>query len=71
MLDPRDQVLEHDFDFVFSISSKNWNEERESFFGSKAFSIILRHIKKYLVEASANIVSSSFKFLTEGKLESN
>jgi hypothetical protein len=62
MLEPRDQVLEHNFSFdcPVSLSGPALHEWRED---------LLCHIHSFLVETASNVISVAFRFLCEGQLE--
>ncbi len=62
MLEPRDQVMEHEFNFQLQLSTKNVEELKSG----KVSSNIQEKIKTFLVESSGNVTSAAFKLLCKG-----
>lgn len=63
MLDHRDRSCEQPFDFRVEISLREIERPDFIFIRSKSYELILKHIKGYLVESVANILSVSFRSL--------
>lgn len=68
LLEPRDNVLEHDFSFNLEFSLDR-PEQQINFIRSIYYDDIVKNVKKFLVEASSNVVSVAFKLLSEEKME--
>ena len=69
LLEPRDQVLEHEFSFQQEVMREELKQKQYKFIGSQIYKNILEKIKKFLVEAIDNVVSIAFNFLCTGQLE--
>jgi hypothetical protein len=69
-LDARDQVMEHEFEFEFDLSMEHqrWLEG-ETFLKSNLHEAVKQQLKKFLVEAASNVVSTAFRHLCKGDLE--
>jgi hypothetical protein len=70
LLESRDQVLEHAFNFDEKYSNEEFEYDRLDFTKSRLYGIILKKIKTFLVEAVSNVTSVAFKFMCKGELES-
>jgi hypothetical protein len=70
LLEPRDQVLEHTFDFEEKYASEEFKYDKLDFTKSRLYEAILKKIKTFLVEAVSNVTSAAFKFMCRGELES-
>ena len=68
MLDPRDQVMEHKFNFNFNIHDPALLKEGDNFFESRLYEKIKRSVKEFLVEAVSNVVSAGFLYLNRTDL---
>lgn len=66
LLDPRDVVLEHKFDLQCDIVTDDLAVNK--FFKSRSFDKIQEKIKHFLVDAVGNILSISFRYLSERKM---
>jgi hypothetical protein len=72
MLEPRDQVLEHSFNFEEDIDREELiqlHQENSSIIKNSFYKAVLKKVKIFLVEAVSNVVSASFKFMCDLKLE--
>ena len=68
MLEPRDQVLEHEFNFNINLNDPHLFSPGENIIDSNFYIELKRNIKKFLVEAVSNVVSVGFKFLCKNEL---
>lgn len=68
MLEPRDQILEHEFDFTIPIDKQEIGRRDFKFPGSQLYWDILNRIRRFLAEATSNVTSVAFKFLCQGDL---
>lgn len=68
MLEPRDQILEHEFDFTITIDRAEIIRRDFKFAGSQLYWDILHKIRTFLTEATSNVASVAFKFLCQGDL---
>ena len=68
-LDPRDQVLQHKFNFVFDLKDETLFKKGQNFLKSKLYQKIKRSVKEFLVEAVSNVVSAGFHHLNQKDLE--
>ena len=66
MLEPRDQVLEHDFDFEVPINLEGGSELPDFI---QLRQDIMTHYQSFLVETASNVVSIAFGMLSEDKLD--
>ena len=68
LLDPRDQVMEHKFNFNFNVHDPALLKEGDNFFESRLYEKIKRSVKEFLVEAVSNVVSAGFLYLNRADL---
>jgi hypothetical protein len=66
MLEPRDQVLEHDFHFEVPINLEGGSELPDFL---QLRQDIMSHYQSFLVETASNVVSIAFGMLSEDKLD--
>ena len=71
LLDARDQVMEHEFNFSFSLKGQNQPKEGEDILETKVYEKIKGKINHFLAEVIGNIVSAGFKNLCKNDLEEN
>lgn len=67
-LDPRDQVLEHTFDFEVKMETEEFNQSTFEQVKRKTLKEIFVHIQDFLVESASNTVSVAFNFLNNDDL---
>ena len=68
MLEARDQVMEHQFNFNISLTGLNQLKEGEDVLESKLYKNLKLKIKQFLAEAIGNVVSAGFNFLCKTDL---
>ena len=68
LLDPRDQVLEHRFEFNLEMARDCIGADGSNFTESNLYQNILNRIKKFLAESISNVISIAFKFMCKGEL---
>ena len=71
LLDPRDTVMEHKFEFSFDIEDEKLLKKDENILESRLYQEIKNKIKHFLTEAIGNVVSAGFKYLCKKDLETN
>ena len=71
LLDARDQVMEHKFNFDFSLEEFDQFSGEDNILESMLYKKIKGKIKHFLAEAIGNVVSAGFKFLCKSDLEEN
>ena len=67
LLEARDQVMEHEFDFIIEADPSELRERE--FSSTDCYAQLCDNVLDFLVEAVSNIVSAAFQFVLDKKLE--
>ena len=65
MLEPRDQILEHAFDFNWEVDIEDLRDKemQRNYEQNKALKDLIANIQGFLVESVSNVVSVAFEYL--------